>query len=74
LELEKVRQPVLQVHGTSDHIGPFSHATAAAARLPHTELFAVKGGSHFSTIQSGSKAADRIVAFLKEYAEVRRTA
>jgi pimeloyl-ACP methyl ester carboxylesterase len=68
LELEKVRQPVLQVHGTSDHIVPFGHATAAAARLPHTELFPVKGGSHFSTIQRGSKAAARIVAFLREYA------
>jgi pimeloyl-ACP methyl ester carboxylesterase len=69
LELERVRQPVLQVHGTRDHIVPFSHATAAAARLPHTEFFPVKGGSHFSTIQSGSKAAARIVAFLREYAE-----
>jgi len=68
LELEKVRQPVLQVHGTSDRIVPFRHATAAAGRLPHTELFPVKHGSHFSTIQSGSKAAARIVAFLADYA------
>lgn len=67
LQLEKVLQPVLQVHGTSDHIVPFSHAKAAAARLPHTELFPVPGGSHFSTIQSGSKAASRIVAFLQEH-------
>jgi pimeloyl-ACP methyl ester carboxylesterase len=65
LELEKVRQPVLQVHGTSDHIVPFQHATAAAARFPHTELFPVKGGSHFSTVQRGSQAAARIVSFLK---------
>jgi pimeloyl-ACP methyl ester carboxylesterase len=69
LELEKVRQPVLQVHGTADHIVPYSHASAAAARLPHTELFPVRGGSHFSTIQSGSKAAARIAAFLQDHTE-----
>jgi pimeloyl-ACP methyl ester carboxylesterase len=65
LGLEKVRQPVLQVHGTRDDIVPFTHATAAAARLPNTELFRVPGGSHFSTIQAGSKAAARIAEFLR---------
>ncbi len=68
LELESVKQPVLQVHGTNDHLVPFRHATAAAARFPHTELFPVVGGSHFSTIQSGSKASARIAAFLLEHA------
>jgi pimeloyl-ACP methyl ester carboxylesterase len=46
LPLERLRVPLLAVHGTDDEHAPFEHARELAARAPGAELVGLAGGRH----------------------------
>jgi len=46
LALERVRVPVLALHGTADEIVSFVHAVAVAKRVRGAQVVAIEGGEH----------------------------
>jgi pimeloyl-ACP methyl ester carboxylesterase len=46
LALERVRIPVLALHGTADEIVSFAHAVAVAKRVRGAQVVAIEGGEH----------------------------
>ena len=55
--------PALIVHGTSDEIVPFGHATAAAAAIPGARLLSIEGAGHFAALFH----ADEVRAAIREF-------
>lgn len=62
--LERLRAPVLVVHGDVDPIVPFSHAQAVAARAPAAERLTIEGGEHVALFTHLDRVRERIAAFL----------
>jgi pimeloyl-ACP methyl ester carboxylesterase len=67
--LERVRVPVLVVHGTADRMVPFDrHGRALASRIPGAELVVAEGGDHVSIFTHRSAIRPRVVRFLRDRA------
>ncbi len=65
--LGAIRVPTLIVHGTTDPVVTYDHATFAAATLPHAELLPVEGGDHFCFITRRETVAPALADFLARH-------
>ena len=67
--LERIRVPVLVVHGTADRLVPFDrHGKVLASRIPGAELVAAEGGGHISIFTHRDTIRPRVIRFLGELA------
>ena len=64
--LDEIRCPTLIVHGASDSSVPFSHAEAAHAQIPESQLVRLDGG-HLVGITRYRELAAAMEAFLAEH-------
>ena len=74
-ELEKIRVPVLIVHGTNDALVPFDkHAKVLAARIPGAKLLAIEAGEHVAIFTHRDEVRAEVGRFLATYVAYRSTA
>jgi pimeloyl-ACP methyl ester carboxylesterase len=66
--LERLRVPLLAVHGTDDEHAPFEHARELAARAPGAELVALAGGRHVAIYTHIEEVRAGIGRFLRAHA------
>lgn len=64
-KLERVRMPVLIVHGTSDRIVPYSVALRMKEQMPHATLVPLPGCGHLAAVECGRPAMHALLAFLR---------
>ncbi|MGC4049245.1 MAG: alpha/beta hydrolase [Paludibaculum sp.] len=65
--VERIRQPVLLVHGTADAVVPFASSQSLAERLPEADLLALEGGPHVSLYTHMRQIRPRVRGFLDEH-------
>jgi pimeloyl-ACP methyl ester carboxylesterase len=64
--LQRIRTPVLLIHGEADRNTPVYHARALAAAQPAASLWIVPGAAHTASWRAEPEAfSRRIVAFLR---------
>ena len=68
LPIERIRAPLLVVHGTADEAAPFAHGEELAARVRGAELLAIPGGRHVTIFTHRGEVAPRVAAFLRAHA------
>jgi pimeloyl-ACP methyl ester carboxylesterase len=66
--LERIKAPLLVVHGTRDSAAPFAQAKILAARVSGAELFAIEGGEHVSIFTHRDEVRTRVARFLGAHA------
>ena len=69
LPLERLRVPVLAVHGTSDELAPFENARELVARAPRGELLALDGGRHVAIYTHLEEVRPAVGRFLAAHAD-----
>ncbi|MCY4643072.1 MAG: alpha/beta hydrolase [Bacteriovoracales bacterium] len=65
--LDKINAPTLIVGGDEDKIIPFSVQRAISAKIPHSELYMIKDGSHAPQVDFPNSFNERAEFFLKKY-------
>ena len=68
LPLERIRAPLLVVHGTDDELAPFSGGMEMATRVPRAEILAVEGGRHVTIYTHRERVRSEVARFLAEHA------
>lgn len=68
--VERLRIPLLVVHGTEDEAVPVEQARSLAARVPGAELMLVEGGRHVILFTHLSEVRARVGSFLASHLEV----
>jgi pimeloyl-ACP methyl ester carboxylesterase len=66
--LERIRAPMLIVHGTKDTTAPYDQAQRLAARVPGAELLTLEGGEHFALFSHLHEVRARVGPFLRAHA------
>ncbi|HYO52055.1 alpha/beta hydrolase [Archangium sp.] len=66
--LERIKAPLLVVHGTNDSMAPFAQAQLMAARVPGAELLAIEKGEHMSIFTDRDVVRARVARFLGAHA------
>jgi pimeloyl-ACP methyl ester carboxylesterase len=62
--LEKIRVPVLGIHGTADRVVAFEHARSIRERVPGAEVMAIDGGEHVCLFTHRAAIRTRVRDFL----------
>lgn len=65
LDIQRITQPTLVLHGDADKIVPLESAQALVAALPNAELRILQGCGHVPTLTQPKRVADAIRAFLR---------
>lgn len=68
-KLRSVRQPVLVMRGSSDHIAPRTWSERMAGLLPHARLVEIAGGAHVVNFTHPVEVAREIDRFLRDHVE-----
>jgi 3-oxoadipate enol-lactonase len=63
--LGEISMPTLVVHGTGDHLVPFSLGREMAGHIPGAQLVSVPGGHRALFVTQGRRLADEIEHFMK---------
>lgn len=63
--VERMRVPLLVVHGALDEMVPVAHARSLAARVPESELLVLEDGGHSSLFTHLHEIRARVGAFLR---------
>lgn len=66
--LERIKAPLLVVHGTHDSAAPFEQGKLLASRVPGAELLALEGGEHVSIFTHLDEVRARVGPFLRAHA------
>lgn len=64
--VERIRAPLLVIHGTDDEAAPFAAAQSLAARVPGAELLLIEGGRHVSLFTHNALIRNRVRRFLTD--------
>ncbi|WP_257448662.1 alpha/beta fold hydrolase [Archangium lipolyticum] len=64
LPLERMKAPMLVMHGTKDSSAPYAQAQQLAARVPGAELLTLEGGEHFCIFSHRDEVRARVGRFL----------
>jgi pimeloyl-ACP methyl ester carboxylesterase len=65
--LPTIQAPTLVIHGSEDQLNPTANASLLAARIPHAELYLVKGGRHSYFIEFREEASRVVNDFLARH-------
>jgi pimeloyl-ACP methyl ester carboxylesterase len=65
--LERLRPPLLVVHGTLDAVAPFEQGRELARGVPGAELAAVEGGEHVAIFTHRAQVRARVEPFLRAH-------
>lgn len=71
--LERIKTPLLAVHGTNDKAAPFAQAQILTARVPGAELLAIEKGEHVSIFTDRDRVRARVGQFLRAHAPAEST-
>jgi pimeloyl-ACP methyl ester carboxylesterase len=66
--LERIKAPLLVVHGTKDSAAPYAQAQQLAARVPGAELLTLEGGEHVGIFTHLHEFRARVGRFLGAHA------
>lgn len=70
--LPKIQVPTLIITGTEDRITPVSTAEEMADHIPHSQLFVVPKGSHYTLLEFPEEIVLRLGTFLEEHYKSRQ--
>ena len=65
-KLQRVRMPVLILHGTSDRIVPYAVAQQMKEQMPQATLVALPGCGHLAMVECGRPAMRALLGFLDQ--------
>lgn len=66
MPLDRLRVPVLVIHGTADPVVPLSHAERVARNVPGARLCAIEGGEHVALFTHLDEVRNAVSVFLAE--------
>src|SRR6185312_5806536 len=65
--LPSITAPTLVIHGSEDRVNPTANAYLLAERIPHAELYIVKGGRHVYFVEFREEASRVVLEFLARH-------
>lgn len=65
--LPTIKAPTLVIHGSDDQVNPTANAYLLAERIPHAELYIVKGGRHGYFVEFREEAGRVVNEFLARH-------
>ncbi len=64
--IEKIRNPVLILHGNDDRVVPVSNAESLSEKLPDVKLRVFEGAGHLVFVESADEVNEEILSFLQK--------